>query len=257
MVLPWVPVTAIRVRACAGSPYSMRGEGAEHRCAGCRGPAAARRRRRRCRRALLVGEDRDRAGGDRVGGVRRAVGPAAGQGGVDVTRPDPLGAQGEPGDLDRSVDAPVGDRSSAPVHADTWASGSPRRSSRAGEVRSLGHHPRLSDWHARRARPQLVGIVGRRGPGRRARRTSAGRRSGSCGRPGRRCRRRWRRPGASDHDVDGEARLVGGREPGEGDREAAVVALALLADLLGGAGLAGHPVALDARRPGRCRRQGW
>ena len=51
--------------------------------------------------------------------------------------------------------------------------------------------------------------------------------------------------GVLDHDVDGEPRVVGGREPGERDREGAVVAAAVLADPLRGAGLAGHPVARD------------
>ena len=107
------------------------------------------------------------------------------------------------------------------------------------------------------SRPHLVGIVDGLGAGRRhgvllqdVAHDLAEHRAGGAATARARAR-------LLDHDVDGEARLVGGREAGEGDRDAAVVALALLADLLGGAGLAGHAVALDARRPARCRRPGW
>src|SRR3546814_262741 len=53
-----------------------------------------------------------------------------------------------------------------------------------------------------------------------------------------------------DHHVDGEARVVRGREATEGDGEGAVIAAALLADPLRGAGLAGHPIAGDRRSLG-------
>ena len=62
--------------------------------------------------------------------------------------------------------------------------------------------------------------------------------------------------GVLHHDVDGEPRVVGRGEAGEGDGERAVVAAAARPDPLGGAGLAGDPVAGHLRPPGRRRRRG-
>ena len=98
-----------------------------------------------------VGEHRDGAGGDRVGGVRRPVGPAAGQGGVEVTGADPLGAQREPGDLERRP-AVAGRQLGAGPGARPAPSGV--RGGRAGRVRfSSGTGSRLSHPSARRRGP--------------------------------------------------------------------------------------------------------
>ena len=62
--------------------------------------------------------------------------------------------------------------------------------------------------------------------------------------------------GCVDHDVDGEAGVVGRGEAAEGDGGAAVVAAALGVDALRGAGLAGDEVARDLGAPARRRPRG-
>ena len=93
MVLPWVPVTAIRVRRLRGLAVELRGEATRAPTRGLSRTSSGTPVVTDDPGTLLVGEDRDGAGGDRVGGVRRPVGPAAGQRGVEVAGPDPLGAQ--------------------------------------------------------------------------------------------------------------------------------------------------------------------
>ncbi len=73
--------------------------------------------------AVRVGEDRDRAGVQRWGGVVDAVGAGSGQRGVDVARTDPLRAERDPGGLAREV--PVAAEPIGPVRK-------PRREVREG-----------------------------------------------------------------------------------------------------------------------------
>ena len=98
VVLPWVPVTPIIRSAVAGSPYTRRGQAAQHARAGRSTTSSGYAAAGAALGARRVGEHGDRARGDRGGGEVDAVGAGARQGGVQVAGQDPLRAQREPGD---------------------------------------------------------------------------------------------------------------------------------------------------------------
>ena len=115
------------------------------------------------RGARLVGEHGHGAGGDRVRGVRRTVGPAAGQGRVDVAGPDALAAQRETGGHPLTGGG-VGRPELGPGPRGHLRQPGPRRVRGAGEVQ-LRHQPRLS-MSARRpldGNPRGGGAGGRDG----------------------------------------------------------------------------------------------